>query len=98
MCKYWKNFCPEKTKFKGSIKTTYDNIKSVLGNPRHGPDKREGKITCEWMITLPGNPPTNAIIYDWNNSETPRTPYRWRIGSTSKEAAKIIQKIFSESI
>ena len=69
----------------GSIKTTYDQLVNVFGEPT----TLEGdKINVEWIIRFSDG--TVATIYDWKLSETPMGVYDWHIGGFTQRAVELV--------
>lgn len=71
------------TGLKGYVTTTFDHIKSVLGDPMYGPTNDPyDKVTCQWVLTFKDG--TVASIYDYKTGKTPMGEYRWHIGGKGK--------------
>lgn len=83
------------TSLQGFIKTTYDDLVKVFGEPRY----RDGdKVTAEWNLEfeVDGDYVT-ATIYDWKLGETPFEEYDWHIGGFSTQAAHIVAKYMKDA-
>lgn len=73
------------TSLRGHVKTTYEKLKSILGNPLSG-HSGDGKINCEWILKF--NCGSVATIYDWKASQTPTEEFSWSIGGTGSDVVK----------
>ena len=73
--------------YKGSVKTTYDRLVQVFGEPH----LRDGdKTTVEWVVEFDDG--TVATIYDWKLSETPTYEYNWHVGGFNNSAVDLVQQ------
>ena len=67
----------------GYVKTTYDKLVEVFGEPHFfGGDK----TTCEWNLKFADG--TIATIYDYKEYSTPMYEYDWHIGGYNQYAVK----------
>jgi len=73
----------------GYMRTTYDDIVKVLGEPHY---VNEEKVTAEWSIRFVDGPV--VTIYDWKENETPKGYYDWHIGGVSDNALTFIAALF----
>lgn len=69
----------------GYIKTTYAELRKVLGEPRVGCDK----TTSEWAVQLSEH--IVATIYDWKTDSTPMGMYDWHVGGRSGKALEMLE-------
>lgn len=69
----------------GYIKTTYDELVNVFGNPT---TLQGDKVTVEWTILFSDG--TVATIYDWKLSQTPMSVYDWHIGGFNQRAVELV--------
>ena len=74
----------------GYIKTTYDELVNVFGEPT---TFQGDKITAEWIIKFSDG--TVATIYDWKLSETPMGVYDWHIGGFNQRAVELVTNCMS---
>jgi hypothetical protein len=81
------------TSYQGKIKTTYDVLVKVFGEPEYGPDEDYDKITCEWNIEFDDG--TIATIYDWKTKSTPRGEYTWHIGGRSMASVDAVYQYYN---
>jgi len=87
------------TSLVGYIKTTYDEIVEVFGEPRYT-NSGEDKVTAEWNLEFrvatvfedidDEYEYVTATIYDWKLDETPFGEYDWHIGGYSTQAAHVV--------
>ena len=63
----------------GYCTTTFSELTARLGEPhtRYG-----DKTTVEWAFRC--NEGTVFTVYDWKQTSTPVSPYRWHIGGTGQ--------------
>ena len=73
------------TCLQGYIKTTYDELVNVFGEPT---TLRGDKVNVEWTIKFLDG--TVATIYDWKLSETPMGVYDWHIGGFNQRAVEFV--------
>ena len=73
------------TCLQGYIKTTYDELVNVFGEPT---TLKGDKVNVEWTIRFSDG--TVASIYDWKLSETPMDVYKWHIGGMSQRAVELV--------
>jgi hypothetical protein len=88
-----KNGIARGTSFQGCVRTTYDKLVSLLGDPL--PGSSDGKTTCEWILEFEDN--TIATIYDWKLSSTPKDLYDWHIGGVSLKALDYVEEALNIS-
>lgn len=69
----------------GYIKTTYNELVNVFGNPT---TLQGDKVTVEWTIQFTDG--TVATIYDWKLSQTPMNVYDWHIGGFNQRAVDYV--------
>ena len=82
------------TSLKGYIETTYDELKSVFGDPYYGPDADGDKTTCEWVITFKDG--KVVTIYDYKAGEvTPTDLYDWHIGGNSPKVLDYVATLMA---
>lgn len=75
--------------YQGSVTTTFDHIKSVLGDPISGPTNDPyDKVSCEWILTFKDG--VVASIYDYKTGSTPMGEYAWHIGGNNKKAVDYV--------
>lgn len=72
------------THLQGYIKTTYNQLVEVFGEPQEGFDKS----TAEWSIQFSDG--TIATLYDYKEHSTPYYPYDWHIGGHNSRAALLV--------
>ena len=86
------------TSLMGYIKTTYEEIVEVFGDPRYL-GSGDDKVTSEWNLEFDvDGENVVARIYDWKLVErgvwprrfTPFVEYDWHIGGYSTQAAHVV--------
>lgn len=80
------------THLQGEIRTTYDKLVKVFGNPDYQGSDGD-RVTCEWDIQFEDG--TIATIYDWKEYETPLHLYNWHIGGKSSDAVDRVREQLS---
>ena len=89
------------TSLQGYVKTTYDELVSVFGKPKYGPNDGGDKVTCEWSIDVSyvdesGDEKIETVtIYDWKQYNTPFNEYRWHIGGFDSNAVTVINNLMN---
>jgi len=84
------------TSLQGYVKTTYDELVSIFGKPKYGPNDGGDKTTCEWAIDVfyvdeDGDEKIETVtIYDWKQYNTPFNEYRWHIGGFDSNAVAVV--------
>lgn len=85
------------TSLMGYIKTTYDEIVEVFGEPRYT-SSGDDKVTAEWNLEFEvGGEYVTATIYDWKLGETPFGEYNWHIGGFSAQAPHIVSQFMKDA-
>jgi hypothetical protein len=85
------------TSLQGFIKTTYDDLVEVFGEPRYT-SSGDDKVTAEWNLEFKVDDEyVTATIYDWKLNETPFGEYDWHIGGFSTQAAHIVAKYMKDA-
>jgi hypothetical protein len=78
--------------YQGSVTTTFDHIKSAIGDPISGPtDDPYDKVSCEWILTFKDG--VVASIYDYKTGGTPMGEYAWHIGGNNKKAVEYVSHL-----
>ena len=84
------------TSLQGYIKTTYDEIVEVFGEPRY--TGGDDKVTTEWDLEFEVDDVyVVATIYDWKLGHTPYRTYDWHIGGYSTQAAHVVAKYMKDA-
>ena len=84
------------TSLQGYIKTTYDEIVEVFGEPRY--TGGDDKVTTEWDLEFEVDDEyVVATIYDWKLDETPFGEYRWHIGGHFAFAAEVVTQFMKDA-
>ena len=83
------------TCLQGYIKTTYDELVNVFGEPTNWGDGGR-KVNVQWIIKFSDG--TVATIYDWKMPRTPMGVYDWHIGGMSQDAVNCVKNCMSVTI
>ncbi len=83
-----KNTSADGTHLQGFVKTTYDDLVKLFGNPKEG--SCDGKTTCEWIIEF--EDATVATIHDWKVNFTSRDLYYWSVGGHSHRVLDLLKE------
>jgi len=78
------------TSLQGYVKTTYDKLIEVFGEPHYYDG---GKTTCEWTLKFADG--TVATIYDYKEDTTPKDDYDWHVGGFNQYAVKRVTEVLS---
>lgn len=74
--------------YQGTIRTTYDTLERVFGEPAGGDGE---KTTAQWRILFADG--TVATVYDYHYNGRPKTPYdeyEWHIGGLDEYAVSSV--------
>ena len=84
------------TSLQGYIKTTYDDLVEVFGEPRY--TGGDDKVTTEWDLEFEVDDEyVVATIYDWKLDKTPFGEYRWHIGGHFAFAADVVTQFMKDA-
>ena len=84
------------TSLQGYIKTTYDDLVEVFGEPRY--TGGDDKVTTEWDLEFEVDDEyVVATIYDWKLDKTPFGEYRWHIGGHFAFAAEVVTQFMKDA-
>jgi hypothetical protein len=75
------------TCLQGEVKTTFDHLVSVLGEPERGADKS----TAYWRIEFPDG--SIGTVYDYKTDRTPTGMYGWHIGGHRPSAVEKVKEL-----
>ena len=76
------------TCYQGNVKTTYDKLVQILGQPKGG--SADGKTTCEWHLEFQDG--SVATIYDWKMGTTPKEEHNWHVGGKDPVSLNYLQE------
>ena len=68
------------TSFQGTVKTTYDNLVEVFGEPTAMDASPYEKVNAEWSVEAKDEDNTDFTIYNWKDGYVPTEEYDWHIG------------------
>ena len=80
----------------GHVRTTYAKLVDKFGQPKWGPDDKEGnKVSCERELSFhdDAGQEHEFRIYDWKECGTPRGEYAWHIGGKDGSHMEAIRKV-----
>lgn len=91
--KFTKNADVNMTSLQGHVRTRYEDLVRIFGEPDYGPDyDPTDKVSCEWCLRFEDG--TVATVYDWKvYGDTPRGLYDWHIGGHDERAVARVLKI-----
>ena len=81
----------------GYIKTTYDKLVEVLGEPTYTDADPYEKVNCEWTVMVPqeDSSPVQFSIYNWKDGRIPTEEYEWHIGGYGFESVSEAHEIIN---
>lgn len=83
-----KDLDPYGTSLKGYVKTTFDNIVSKLGEPKH--NDPDDKVLVYWVVQFDDG--LIATIYIYRMTHVPKEEYQWHVGGPSEFSYRQPQK------
>ena len=91
----------------GKIKTTYDKLVEVFGEPTMTDASPYEKVNAQWAIEfkVPFTDDTGiedfetvtATVYNWKDGYVPTEVYDWHIGGFDNEAVDCVQKVLDSA-
>jgi len=81
----------------GYIKTTYDKLVEVLGEPTYTDADPYEKVNCEWTVATENEDGDTVkfSIYNWKDGRIPTEEYEWHIGGYGFEAVSEAHEIIN---
>ena len=64
----------------GKIKTTYDKLVEVFGEPTFTDASPYEKVNAQWSVNAKDENNTTFTIYNWKDGYVPTEEYEWHIG------------------
>jgi len=74
------------THFQGVVKTTYDKIVNILGEPTSFDASPYEKVNASWSIEMKDKDKTIFTVYNWKDGYVPTEEYDWHIGGFDIDA------------
>ena len=91
----------------GKIKTTYDKLVEVFGEPTMTDASPYEKVNAQWAMEfkVPFTDDTGiedfetvtATVYNWKDGYIPTEVYDWHIGGFDNEAVDCVQKVLDSA-
>ena len=95
------------TSLKGYLKTTYDKLVEVFGEPTMTDASPYEKVNAQWAIEfkVPFTDDTGiedfetvtATVYNWKDGYIPTEKYDWHIGGVDSEAVDCVEKVLDSA-
>jgi hypothetical protein len=83
--------------YKGVIKTTYDKLVEVLGEPTYTDANPNEKVNAEWNVEVDdGENFTKFSIYNWKTGSIPTEEYDWHIGGFDYDAVNAAYELIND--
>ncbi len=74
------------THFQGVVKTTYDKLVNILGEPTSFDASPYEKVNASWSIEMKDEDKTVFTVYNWKDGYVPTEEYDWHIGGFDENA------------
>ena len=74
------------TSFQGVVKTTYDKIVNILGEPTSFDASPYEKVNAQWSVQMKSKDKTKFTVYNWKDGYVPTEAYDWHIGGFDIDA------------
>ena len=95
------------THFQGTVKTTFDELVEVFGEPTFTDASPYEKVNAQWAIEfkVPFTDDTGiedfetvtATVYNWKDGYIPTEKYDWHIGGFDSEAVDCVEKVLDSA-
>ena len=81
--------------YKGVIKTTFEKLVEVFGNPDYTDADPDEKVNAEWCIEAETDEGdfVKFSIYNWKTGSVPTEAYDWHIGGYSYDAVEAAYEV-----
>ena len=81
----------------GKIKTTYDKLVGIFGEPTYTDADPYEKVNCEWTVATENEDGDTVkfSIYNWKDGRIPTEEYEWHIGGYGFEAVSEAHEIIN---
>lgn len=94
--------------YQGSINTTYDELKEVLGEPSYTDADPYAKVSCEWVLNVKVLDDfaededdwsyEQMSVYAWKYGRIPTEECQWNIGGFNFDAGTFVKEIIEKKI
>ena len=81
------------THFQGVVKTTYDKIVKVLGEPTSYDASPYEKVNASWSIEMKDEDKTVFTVYNWKDGYIPTDKYEWHVGGFDFNSVDLVQGV-----
>ena len=81
----------------GKIKTTYDKLVEIFGEPTYTDADPYEKVNCEWTVQTENEDGdiVKFSIYNWKTGSVPTEEYEWHIGGYGFDAVSEAYEIIN---
>lgn len=81
----------------GKIKTTYDKLVGIFGEPTYTDADPYEKVNCEWTVATENEDGDTVkfSIYNWKDGRIPTEEYEWHIGGYGFDAVSEAYEIIN---
>ena len=81
----------------GKIKTTYDKLVEIFGEPTYTDADPYEKVNCEWTVATENEDGDTVkfSIYNWKTGSIPTEEYDWHIGGYGFDAVDAAYEIIN---
>ena len=80
----------------GYVKTTYDKLVEIFGEPTYTDADPYEKVNCEWAVTADTDEGfVKFSIYNWKDGKIPTEEYDWHIGGYGFDAVDAATEIIN---
>ena len=80
----------------GYVKTTYDKLVEIFGEPTYTDANPYEKVNCEWAVTADTDEGfVKFSIYNWKDGKIPTEEYDWHIGGYGFDAVDVATEIIN---
>jgi len=77
----------------GYVKSTYDELVAVFGEPTFTDCDPREKVQCEWILCIDG---VVATVYNWKTEVVPLGVYDWHVGGFDRGEVDAVHRAIAE--
>ena len=85
------------TCYLGVIKTTYDQLVDIFGEPTFTDANPHEKVNAEWTVQAKDKDNTVFTVYNWKDGFIPTDKYDWHIGGYDYNALSVATDILDNA-
>ena len=85
------------TCFQGTVKTTFNELVKVFGEPTFTDASPYEKVNAEWTVEAKDKDKTVFTIYNWKDGYIPTDEYDWHIGGYDFNAFSVATDILDNA-